>query len=273
MKKFLLASVLAWVYNGAFAQTYTYDYKPEIGSSFGFGKNTTRINYLIQAQHLFYTKDEEYSGSASHASATTSNLIFQQLRAQINTRLNDKWYAGALLQHQKGRYFFYNNNRSFSSAGVLLGHKGMIDELAFYKEAGIIVHGQKPSSIKDIYLKCKIEYTLNKGVKPIALASLTAKADWLGTTFNPKTDLLFATRAVDDSFIKKVDQTWLQLQLDWFATDQMLIGTGFTYLVEYFPAASAGYDKQNLRHYQLNLSWKYFFNSKSNTITQKVNTF
>lgn len=252
------------------AQTLINNLKPEINSSFGFGKINNKSNFSIDWSQQFYTKDENFAGANANTSITSSNLIYNRFYLNYLKMFNAHWYGSFTFQKQVGRYFFYNNNRRFSTGGISLGHKGKIDDLTFVKEIGIKINNQLPKPIKDIYINAKFEYLIKKGSENIAIASLIGKINWLGTTFDPNSDKIFATRAKDESFIKKVDQSLLKLNVDFILTSNMILNTNLNYFTEYYPTANAGYDKNNIKHYIFGVGWKYYFIKKDLLITDKV---
>lgn len=253
----IFVSILLWVSTLA-AQTKVETLGLEVNSSFSLHHFRPKSQLSATVSQQFFTKDKDYFSGLGADGSTSSPLIYNQLKLVACRRFNRVWYGKLLLQTQQGRYFFYNYNRNFSTAGVTLGHRGHIDELRFYKEAGATINNQKPQSLKDLYIYAKFEYIIKNKGRNIALASLAGKIDWLGTSFKSDKNDIFVLRAKDESFIKKVDQAWLILNFDFFLSERNVLSANASYFVEYYPTADAGYDKRNLKHNIVGLAWKYY---------------
>lgn len=246
------------------AQTKVETLGLEANSSFSLHRLRPKSHFSASVSQHFYTKDDGYFSGLGADGTTSSPLIYNQLKLASFYRFNNVWYGKIALQTQLGRYFFYNRDRAFSTAGVALGHRGHIDEVRFYKEAGASINNQKPKSLKDLYIYAKFEYVIKSKGRNLALASLAGKIDWLGTSFKSEDFDIFAIRAKDESFIKKVDQSWLILNFDFFLTERNILSANASYFVEYYPTADAGYDKRNVKHYIVGLGWKYYLHHLEN---------
>jgi hypothetical protein len=266
MKNWFLWIVMAWPMV-VFCQTKSENFPLELSQSFTLKKITPKVNLNAEYVGQFMTKDNEGYYGLTKDGSVSSNLLYSRLKLSATRIFNKHWYGQTMISTQLGRYFFYNTNRSFSSLGAALGHKGTIDELNFYKEIGVTINNQNPKSIKDLYINVKFEYLIKYKNKNLALASLSGKVDWL-RQFSAKEDFLFTTRGKDDSFIKKIDQSWLNLGFDFFLSPKSMVAINGTYFTEYYPTANQGYDKWNVKHYLLGLSWKYLIYKNNLNVTE-----
>lgn len=240
------------------AQTKVETLGLEASSTFSLHRLRAKSHFSAGVSQQFFTKDDGYFSGTGADGSTSSPLIYNQLRLAAFHRFNKVWYGKIALQRQLGRYFFYNRNRVFSTAGAALGHRGHIDEIRFYKEAGAYINDQKPRSLKDLYILAKFEYVIKNKGRNIALASLAGKIDWLGTSFKSDKNDIFVLRGKDESFIKKVDQSWLILNFDFFLSERNVLSANASYFVEYYPTADVGFDKRNVKHYIVGLGWRYY---------------
>lgn len=269
MFKNILCVILApWC---LWAQTKVESLKPEINSSFSlkFLGEKTNVSANV-SQRFFINDDTQYFTGLTQDGYTSSNVVYSRMALSALRKFNRHWYGTANLQTQLGRYHFYNYNRSFSTIGVSLGHKGKIDEINFYKELGVSSNNQKPKSIKDIYVSMKLEYLIKFKQKNIAMASLTGKIDWLGTSFKSADMDIFVLRAKDESFLKKVDQSFLTLNFDFLLSPQSTISVNTSYFTEYYPSADQGYDKRNVKHYIFGIVWGYQFFKKGLDVVNQM---
>ncbi len=242
------------------AQTKVESLNPEINSSFALRFLGKKANVSASISQRFFTTDEtQYFTGLTQDAYTSSNLVYSRMALSALKKFNKHWFGTANLQTQLGRYHFYNYNRSFSTIGASLGHKGKIDEITFYKELGATTNNQKPKSIKDLYFNVKFEYVIKSNQKNIAIASLSGKIDWLGTSFKSADNDIFVLRSKDESFLKKVDQSFLILNFDFLLSPKNTISLNTCYFTEYYPSADQGYDKRNVKHYIFGIVWGYQF--------------